>query len=369
MNIVHKKKIKIVHFTSSLKMGGAEAVLCDLVHSLDHKTFEHAVIYIHDGPHRQCLQALGVPHYQIKYDPLFFINLMCSIQKIRPDIIHTLLSVANIMGRIAGKFLAIPVVSAWHNNLDQDGVIRNFFDRATYRLAARHIAVSQGVVESAERQGLKNSNRVSVITNGINTQKIRNLSEKAAIARSDLLLNSSHFIIGSVGRFMPVKRYDLMLDAFALLHRQFGHTRLVLVGIGEQEAALRTRATELGIACAVIFIVGQESAGYYPLFDCFSLSSDKEGISIALLEAMSFGLPCVVTHSDGHHAVIEQGVNGLFVSAGDAYKLAQAWRLLIENKELACAIGLAAYSRVQSRFSSERMCLEYEAVFKKVVNL
>lgn len=365
-----QKKIKLLHFTSSLKMGGAEAVLCDLISSMDKDSFEHIVLYIHDGPHKVCLETLGVRHYQIKYGPLFFMHLVWCIKKIQPDIIHTLLWAANIAGRIAGRLLRVPVVSAWHNNLDQDGALRNLFDRTTCGMVAQHIAVSQGVIDSAQKLNFTiKADKVCVIANGIHTKKIRDLSAQAPLKRSDLGLTEVHFIVGSVGRFMPVKRYDLMLQAFVLVHRQFNQARLVLVGVGDQEDFLRAQATDLRITHAVIFIVGKSSAPYYPLFDCFSLSSDKEGVSIALLEAMSFGLPCVVTHADARHAVIEQGINGLLVPAGDAQKLAQFWSLLIADKEMAHKIGAAGYDHVRSSFSSERMCLEYETAFRKILTL
>ena len=95
------QKIKLLHITSSLKMGGAEAVLCDLISSMDPNTFEHCVIYIHDGMHRECLIKLGVPHYQLQgaislFDPIFFINLMHLIKKINPDLIHSMLWAGNI---------------------------------------------------------------------------------------------------------------------------------------------------------------------------------------------------------------------------------------------------------------------------------
>lgn len=353
-------------------MGGAEAVLCDLISSMDRNAFEHVVIYIHDGPHRECLASLGVAHYQVRgvvwpYDLIFFIQLLQRIKKIKPDCIHTLLWAANVAGRMAGKLLGIPVVSAWHNNLDQDGKIRNFLDRLTYGLAAKHIAVSQGVVESAERLGFNlNEDRVQVITNGINIPRIQALSRASPITRLDLGLSQDHFVIGSVGRFMPVKRYDLMLDAFALLHKHYPKVRLVLVGIGQQEELLRSQARELGVADAVTFIVGQPSGPYYPLFDCFSLGSDKEGVSIALLEAMSFGLPCIVTHTGQYHAVIEQGANGQFVPAGNAAALAEGWAKLIIDKDYAQRLGKFAYESVQLRFSSARMCSEYERVLRGV---
>jgi len=112
-----QKKIKLLHITSSLKMGGAESLLCDLIKNMDHEMFEHHVIYFHDGPHSVCLKELGIPIYQIKglislYDPLFCTRLYKLVKKIKPDCIHTLLWVANVSGRIIARLLKIPIASA-----------------------------------------------------------------------------------------------------------------------------------------------------------------------------------------------------------------------------------------------------------------
>ena len=92
-----------------------------------------------------------------------------------------------------------------------------------------------------------------------------------------------------------------MIESFALVYAKNKNARLVLVGVGSGEAMLRQKAHTLGITHFVVFVIGQQAYGYYSLFDCFAMSSDKEGISIALLEAMAFSLPCVATNSQSIH--------------------------------------------------------------------
>jgi glycosyltransferase involved in cell wall biosynthesis len=367
------KKKRLLHITSSLKMGGAESVLCELIRSQELSEYEHVVVYFHDGVHRAILEREGVAVYHVQgaiclFDPVFFFRFVRSIQNIKPDVIHTMLWAANNLGRIVGKFLAIPVVSVWHNNLDQDGWLRNSIDRITSSFATRHIAVSYGVLESAQIVLGKELGGIqgNVIINGINIRHIHNQSEQRAINGSSIRVYPENFVIGSVGRFELVKRYDLMLEAFALLYAQYAHARLVLVGVGSQITFLRRKAHDLGVQDVVQFCTGVSSYGYYPLFDCFSLSSDKEGVSIALLEAMSFGLPCVITSIENDHCVIEHGRNGLIVEAGNASALARGWAQLIENPGLSIRISESAALTVSCNFSSSRMCREYAHVFKAV---
>lgn len=361
-----QKKIKLLHITSSLKIGGAEAVLCDLVQNMDHALFEHHVIYFHDGPHRAKLQEQGIAVHHIKgalflYDPLFIIRLYRIIKEINPDCIHSLLWSANIAGRIMARLLGIPIVCAMHNNVDQDGRFRGFLDSMTLPLAHKLIAVSPGVAQSIrQRDTWLPVHKIVIIQNGIDIDQLHKNSHQANKCRNDLGLEENHFIIGSVGRFEPVKRYDLMLDSFAMVYARNVQARLVLVGVGSCQAMLRKQTQTLGIEDVVIFVVGQPAYGYYPLFDCFVMSSDKEGISIALLEAMSFSLPCVVTNSESHHPVLHNGINGIIVQAGNALALAQACEEIEKNALYAKALGAAGYQSASQEFSSKAMVCNYE---------
>ena len=104
-------------------------------------------------------------------------------------------------------------------------------------------------------------------------------------------------LIGSVGRFIASKRYDLLIETLAELKKEANASsiHLVLVGHGIEEQKLRQQTKKLGLETHVHFIHDFPAYSYYPLFDCFALPSVREGLSMALLEAMSCGLPSIVT--------------------------------------------------------------------------
>jgi len=366
------KKIKLLHITSSLKIGGAESLLCDLVQHMDPAQFEHHVIYFHDGPHSACLKQHGIAVYHVTgamclYDPVFFARLYNVIKKIDPDCIHTQLWSANNAGRVMGRLLGIPVVSALHNRLEQDGKLRNIIDRCTVPFAREIIAISATVAQSFL---VKNANfkpsQVHNIANGIDSASLQKKSVQERVERKDLaLLSPEHFIIGTVGRFVPIKNYDLILDAVALVCKQFSHVRLLIVGLGPMEHALKEKAKFLGIADKVIFIVGQPAYRYYLLFDCFTLGYNKEGISVALLEAMSFNVACVVADVDHDH-IIQHDVNGLLVREPDAIALSNEIVRLVVDPQLAKKCGRNARDMVDKQFTFEKMQKDYEDIFKRV---
>jgi len=368
------KKTKLLHITSSLKIGGAEVLLCDIIEKLGNQEFEHEVIFFHNGPRAQRLKKLGITLHHVRglvcmYDPIFFARLFRLIKKLKPDLIHSLLWAANVSSRLFAKLLKIPHVCAYHAHIDQDGQLRKKIDMATLRFADHVVAVSQSVANSflcAVPEKKKKS--VMVIENGIDAHAIRERAKTEKVLRKELGFAEDDFVIGAVGRFTHHKNFPLLLESFALVHNLLPHVRLVLLGTGPDEQMLKDVAQKLGVAQYVAFVVGQSAYGYFPLFDCFVQSSNTEGISIALLEAMSFGLPCVVIETGAAHPVIEGGKTGLLVKKSDASLLGQNICKLATDRAFAQKIGAASRQNVEARFSIEGMVGAYKKLFLGLSN-
>ncbi len=364
------KKLHIVHVISNLGVGGAEGVLYELLSHLDTQQFTHTVLYFRPGPYVRKIEALGIKTYYVRglwlrYDPFLFIRCYQLIRTLKPDCLHTLLWAANFIGRLIAPFLGIAHVEVLHNNIDQNGFIRMFFDRLTASRAGKIIAISDGVASSlVEYAPWFAKSPVSVIKNGISWHS---LTDHDVITKESFGLSDAHFIIGTVGRFERVKNYGLLLTAFALLYDDHSKARLVMLGQGSQERFLRTRAYDLGIDDRVIFVTGKDAQPYYQLFDCFVLSSYKEGISMALLEAMNNGVPSVVTSTSPLHDVIQNEDNGFLVPSGDPEKLAQAIDRLIKSRALRRKLGDRAKETVKQYFGVQRMVQEYADLYHQVI--
>jgi L-malate glycosyltransferase len=369
------RKNTIVHIITSLKIGGAESLLVDFLEHPLSAQVNHQVIYFHDGPNRQRLEQLGIPVYQIKgifclYDPLFFIRLYRLIKRLKPDCIHSWLWSANIAGRVVGKLRAIPLLNSFHLGVDQDGFLRNVIDRFTQQIPQRMVAVSDGVAHTmVQRLNLTKPERLTVIKNGIDVQKICTKSKKMAIVREELGLSKEHFVIGSVGRWIARKNYLFLIELFAQLYEHDTTMRLVLVGKGEKRQVLHDQVKELGLSEAVIFVEGQPALGYYQLFDCFIQTSFKEGISIALLEAMSCSLPCIITEPLGVHEVIIHEHNGLIVPSYNHDAVCFELERLKNNKQLGASLGDAAYQTLLHGFGLSPMVESYHKEYSQLINL
>ena len=147
--------MKIVYLITSLKIGGAESCLVSLLSELKRskETFSEetfnvnvCVIYFHYGPNVKKIEDLGFKTYKISgfiktYDPIFFFRLFRLIQTLKPNLIHSSLWSANIIGRLLSKLFKIPIVCDLHNDISFNGFFRNFLEKKTYKIPAELIAV------------------------------------------------------------------------------------------------------------------------------------------------------------------------------------------------------------------------------------
>ena len=244
--------MKILHIISSLKIGGAERALCSLLEKISPYGFEHHVAFFHDGPCRETIEQMGIPFYQIRgifhrYDPGAYYQLQKLINHIKPDLIHASLWAANIMGRLLGKHNNIPVICDLHGNSKDEGRTRNMLDRLTAHMPAHTVAVADSVKDAyiehiitpIQNTALKNaaSQALIVIKNGIDAEGLRKKAAGNPLCRADLGIPNNAFVIGSIGRFEPIKSYDVLLRAFFLLKTRFPNDAtkplyLCLVGDG-----------------------------------------------------------------------------------------------------------------------------------------
>lgn len=358
--------MRIVHILSSLERGGAQAVLLTIAKARAAQNDQQIVCYFHDGPYRALLHDAGIQTYQIAglisaYDPLAIYRLYHFLKKFQPDIVHSLLWSANWLARLCCRRLSIACVISLHNNYDQNGIMRNFIDRINSFKGCAIVAVSQQVKKSFYHYQLYDD-EILVIENGIAP-----ILPDQKISRHDLGIADDAFVIGSVGRLVPVKRYDCLLDAFAIVHKRYKKSCLLMVGAGPLEENLRNHAQKIGIADCVVWVSNKQAASYYQLMDCFVQSSLKEGISIALLEAMSAGVCCIVAGDNGVHPVVTNGKSGIVACGQKATYFAAAFESILNDIDLRNRISNASQQMVRERFCQDRMIAAYNRLFDEIV--
>jgi glycosyltransferase involved in cell wall biosynthesis len=170
-----------------------------------------------------------------------------------------------------------------------------------------------------------------------------------------------------VGRLSYEKGFDLLLEAWAEVAAAFPDWRLRIVGAGPEDAALRARATELGVAGGVDF-AGQSSDVEADLraASVYALPSRAEGFPMTLLEAMAMGLPCAAFDcAPGVREIITDGDDGLVVAAGNTGQLADALSRLLADADLRDAMSSRALASVE-RFTPAHIADRWERLFEFV---
>lgn len=361
---------------TGLERGGAEAWLVDLLTHLPKDQYEHHVVYFHNGPHVESITRLNIPLYQIKgvaclYDPVFCIRLLLCVRSIAPTIIQASLWSATVLGRLLGKILHIPVVMVLHaeSTISSDRStyrLRRFIDRCLSSHASVVVAVSQAVAH----QFRVDNPRVAVdkvrVLNGIDIDSVIARGSHAQQTRETLGWTAHNFVIGTVGRFVWAKNQKILVESFALLHRIYPECRLLLIGHGPLENDLRLQVQRLQLESVVQFVIGRDAAGYYPLLDCFVLPSVSEGLSLALLEALCWGVASVVSGQAGCREIIEHGTNGLLVNPNDAYEIAQAIESFIQDRDRRKLFSTLGQQLMADRFSISLMVDGYSAIFNQL---
>jgi glycosyltransferase involved in cell wall biosynthesis len=166
--------------------------------------------------------------------------------------------------------------------------------------------------------------------------------------REELGIPEGARVVGTVGNFKVGKGHMDLLEAADRVRQAVPDVRFVLVGQGVLEPAVRTRAAELGLQETVVFAGFREDATrIIGSFDVLAIPSQYDGLSIALLEAMSLGKPPVLTRAGGNPEVVTDGEHGLVVPTEDPVALADNIVTLLRDPALRRRLGESARRRAE----------------------
>ena len=199
--------------------------------------------------------------------------------------------------------------------------------------------------------------KVKVIPNSV---QLRPAATNGQRIRSELRLNGDDFVIGTVARLAKQKRLDRLIRVTAMLP----DVRCVIAGDGAARESLSQLAVQLGVSDRVYLLGNREDThDILDALDVFVLTSDSEGMSNAMLEAMSRGRPVVTTNVSGAEDALaedEKGVAAGIITAFDDESIANAISRLKRDRALRDALGREGQKRARSRFSRDAMLSAWE---------
>jgi glycosyltransferase involved in cell wall biosynthesis len=273
----------------------------------------------------------------------------------RADVVHTHNNNPLIYGGPAARLAGVPAVIQTRHG-QAIGTSRRH--RALFRFACmfanRVVCVSADSMWLSAAEGVANR-RLVVIRNGIDTSRFAYLGP------------SPGGPVVVVGRLVPAKGVDTLLRATARVIRTRPDFRLEIAGDGEARPGLEQLAGELGLGDRVRFLgTVRDVPELLARASALALPSLSEGISLTLLEAMARGLPIVATRVGGNPEVVEDGVSGRLVPAGDPDRLAEELLGVWPVSDQTRAMGRAGRERVERLFDVRRMVAEYETLYLRL---
>jgi glycosyltransferase involved in cell wall biosynthesis len=353
---------RVLHVQKVSGVSGSEAHLLALLPALRARGWDASMLVLHEGESgagefADALRAADVPveswRMRFDLDPTVPLRLVQRLAVRRPEIVHTHLVHADVLGLPAAALARVPVrVTTKHgfNEFRSNPAIAQA-DRLAARFAHRQIAISQGLASylgAVERFG---ADAFTVVHYGIEP------GVEPAPPREPTRL-------AAVGRLIPIKGFDVLLRAFARARDEVPDLTLEIAGAGRLDAELRAVAPE-----GVTFL-GRIS----PISDVYErnaivvVPSLGEGFGMVALEAAERGRAAIVSDVGGLPEIVADGETGVVVPPGDPAALARAIVSLVRDPELVRACGAAARRRALDQFSAEAAVDGVERVYRHLLS-
>lgn len=279
------------------------------------------------------------------------------------DIIHTFLYRANIFGRIAGRLARTHAVISTQQAIDiwKPGYLV-WIDRLTFRWCNLVIVNSKSAKDSVQRREKFASEKVAVVSNGINLESFSAKRSKEEI-RKNLNLDLQVPIIISVARLHREKGMDFLPEIAAKVNQGI----FLVVGEGIERRNMEHKIRKIGLQKRFKFLGWrQDIPELLKASDIFLMPSREESFPQAILEAMALELPVVVSDIGGVSELIEDKINGILVKSGDINSFALALNYLSDNSDKARLMGKNGYAKA-ANFTEKNMVESVNSLYQQLL--
>jgi len=361
--------IKVCHIISGDLWAGAEVMACHLLQGLKaYPDLELFSIVLNRGRLSEEIERLGIPCYIMDETKLSFLQILLEIRRIlkkKPaNIIHSHRYKENILAYFASRAKkGIRLITTQHGMPGAEGK-RSIKDRLISRLNffvlsssfQNVVAVSKDIKNSFIDQFGFSENKVKVIHNGIViTECVPKVGEK------------NLFIIGSAGRFFPVKDYPLMVEVANEVLKKTNNIRFELAGEGPEKEKIKELIHKYGLEKSFLLTMFlSDASSFYNKLDLYLNTSFHEGIPMSVLEAMVLGIPVVAPNVGGLSEIVTDRVEGYLIADRNPKDFANKCLCLYENKSLRKQMGVAAHQRVAKDFTIHRTAEQYYSLYQDV---
>lgn len=373
------KKIKITYLITGLHTGGAEMIIYRMLKTALEQDYDdefkfQVISIVPPAEIGDKIKELGVEvkslNAESKLNPLIAWRLFSLLRQEQPEILHTFLFHANILGRIIGKMAGVPKVVSAIRNEYFGSKLREKMIKLTKNLCDYTTIVSQYTAGKMIEKGIIAEENYKVITNGVDIDALNSEDKKQKQKiKTNLNLDKKNPVLVSVGSLTEQKGFSSLIKAIDKLEEKYDDIFLIILGSGPKQKELEQLIQKLDLQQHVKLVGRKDNVrDYLQLADVFVLSSLWEGMPNALLEAQAVGLPSVATRVSGVSEIIDNEENGVIVEPNSEGALIRGIEAILDQmKEDKEAIKTAAQQKIKQGFSLESMTKDYINFYKNLV--
>lgn len=362
--------------------GGAQKVLLDQARWFHERGHDVTAVFIYDreAMHETWQRGAKYPIVDLrgyKKGAGAFANLFALLQglgrlwtwirKNKPDVIETFTHDSNVLILPLAWAARIPVrIATHHGKIEGFSRWKEIVHASIVNSMANSIvAVSEKTRQISREEGIR-ADKIVMIPNGITPIPVEGVDRR--VIRAELGYSNNDVLLLSVGRLVYQKAHEYLVSAMSTVLKEMPNVKAGICGDGVLRADLEAQINSLGVGEQVkLFGMQADVTKFLAAADVFVLPSRWEGLPIALLEAMSAGLPIIAARVEGVDQTVEHGVHGLLVPPESPEELAKAILQLSAAPEQRRAMGNAARTRILDLYTIDQMCEQYLKLFEQAL--
>ncbi len=369
------RRIRVVQVLPQWGPGGAERLALDLACNFDLQRVEPTIVSLYppaQTENERRAKEVGIRLLYLKkrtgLDFQTIVAMRRVLAELRAEVVHThLYSLSYVMPALVTSGTAARIHTI-HNVASREayGIRRKVWSFAFQRCGVRPVSISQQIWKTV--QDVFGPIVSPVIYNGVDIRRF-NLSEKIGLeCRKRHGWDDKEYIFMNVARMYEQKNQMLLINAFADVARRYPRARLLFVGDGPLRRVLEQQVTSEGLVAQVEFLgIRDDIPELLHAVDAIVLSSDWEGLPIAVLEGMAAAKPVIGTAVGGLPELIRDGETGILTPRENRSRLADAMLVMCSNRPRSVQMGLEGRKLVRDKFDIRDTARQYEALYCQVL--
>lgn len=365
----------IIQIVDLLAKGGAQRLILTFAKEIQKHNLKLSVISLSsdvDSDFVKAFEELGVRvivfHFRRLLDLMPIVELFRWIKREKPDVIHTHLTYANVIGGLIGFLCKVPVVTTLHTTGTEPrfyGPKTDWAETMALRYVTDYVVACGPSVLNAYNAKL-NNRQMQVVPNSISLDKVEFSDDERISLRKHIMGDLDKVLLISIGRLVPPKGFDLLLEALAAVVEKNSNVFLVIVGDGELDIELKNRVKKLNLEKYVSFLGNRDDvSSLLAASDIYVLPSKWEGLPLVILEAMAMGLPIVATDVGDVAWVLDS--TGILVPPFESHAIANGILKMLEKKTSWTIMGQKGRQRVEDMFNSTRRVKDILSIYNNLL--